>query len=61
MESWICALFMVAGVWLIGRAIIIESTADINEMGVALVMGALGMVLFASTLIWVAWRVFVAP
>lgn len=55
-ESWICAGLMTLAIWMIGRAIIIEKTADINEMGFALVMGGMGMVILAGCILWVVWR-----
>ena len=58
MSNWIAALLIVAGVWLIVRAIVVERDGDINAMGLAVVMGCLGVACIAGALLWSAWRLF---
>lgn len=58
MSLLIAMLLMFAGAWLVGRTILIEKDADINEMGFALVMGAVGISCVCVGLLWALWIVF---
>lgn len=58
MSLLIALLLTFAGAWMVGRAVMIERDADINEMGFALVMGGVGISCVSIGLLWALWLVF---